>query len=305
MRGPSVSTYFRIAVARISFFNPSSTLRIELQLSASVSRGAVIFFSQNILINRIMMSCLLRRGTHWQQRRRPARTHIESAKVWIDAYNENYEPPSPHTFAHPFAYSSAMGGESRGISIMKLIRGKCVCVKRIIRRACANFLCASDQHTGRDVTLFVANTRSRVHVRRVKANGFIFGPSPTLTRMVFNEQIVSVVLTDFVEVERKVAGHRAVEARLQERRPAVAEPMRTALVPLADARHTREDGLRFGRVGLKSAMRKCAWEIVVTDKENAKQNWTFYSNCNCIFFFVVICWSNLLFIKFSILRSCY
>lgn len=51
------------------------------------------------------------------------------------------------------------------------------------------------------------------------------------------------VLTYFIEIERKIAGHRTVEARFQIRCPAIAEPMRTAFVPFADACDTRKHRL--------------------------------------------------------------
>lgn len=51
-------------------------------------------------------------------------------------------------------------------------------------------------------------------------------------------------LTYFIEIKRKFPWNGAVESRLQEGRPPVTEAVRTALVPLADARHSTVHSLR-------------------------------------------------------------
>lgn len=45
-------------------------------------------------------------------------------------------------------------------------------------------------------------------------------------------------LTNLIEIKGIIAGHGAVEARLEVRRPAVPESMRSTFVPFADTGHT-------------------------------------------------------------------
>lgn len=48
-----------------------------------------------------------------------------------------------------------------------------------------------------------------------------------------------MVLTDLVEIKGEVTLHGAVEARLEERRPPVTEPVRSPSIVLAHSRHSR------------------------------------------------------------------
>lgn len=66
-------------------------------------------------------------------------------------------------------------------------------------------------------------------------------------------------LTDLVEIKRKLAGQRAVESRLQERRPPVGPAVRSALVLFAHAAHSRVNRLLFRKWGKKEGkkMRRC------------------------------------------------
>ena len=59
-----------------------------------------------------------------------------------------------------------------------------------------------------------------------------------------------IILTDFVEVERIITGHRALEPGFQEARPPIAECMRPAFVVFAYPRHPRIDGLQNPEVAL-------------------------------------------------------
>lgn len=57
-----------------------------------------------------------------------------------------------------------------------------------------------------------------------------------------------LILTYFVEVERKVPGDGAIETRLEVGCPPVTETMRPAPVVFADSRYARVDGLRKEKI---------------------------------------------------------